>query len=171
MVGLRDQPICRRGLLLSTFHRRPRRYDMAGVIRKLLVGERIEDHGRTAAAPSTTSPGPRTSARGCGSGCAGGRLAHAFQEFLENGGVIELSVFGAEQKGQLLAVVSQVVELFQSLGSFRAFELLQVTLAKRGALLGVGVEPFAQAVGRSQRLEPGIDRGSLFPDAARPQAV
>src|SRR5579884_2706136 len=101
MVGLRDQPVCRRRLFLSTLDRRPCRYDIAGVIRNLFAGEWIENHGRTAAAPSTPSPGPRTSTRGCGSGCAGGRLAHAFQEFLQNGGVVEVSVFGREQECQL----------------------------------------------------------------------
>src|SRR5579862_6922172 len=95
------------------------------------------------------APGPAPVQLRRGPRCAGWGFAHPFQKLFQNGGVVEFRVSGSEQQGQFLTIVSKVVQLFQSLSSFRTFEFLQVTLAKRGSLLWVGMKPFAQTIGGS----------------------
>src|SRR5579884_574811 len=149
MVRLCDQPVRRCELLLRSLHGRPSRGDVAGTVGGFCLCEWVEDHGTPAAILLATRPGPRPSTCGRGSRCAGWGFAHPFQKLFQNGGVVEFRVFGSEQQGQFLTIVSKVVQLFQSLSSFRTFEFLQVTLAKRGSLLWVGMKPFAQTIGGS----------------------
>src|SRR6516165_2537750 len=72
---------------------------------------------------------------------AGGGLAHAIEQILQDGRVVSIYVFGSEQKRQAFAASGQAIEFSQLLGGLGAVELFHVALPEGEPLIRPSVEP------------------------------
>src|SRR5450755_4212535 len=100
-----------------------------------------------------------------------GRFSHSAQQFLQYGGIIVRFVFRGEEQSQTLALMREMVELSQGVFGFRPCEFFEIFLAKGQPVVGAGVVPAAQIVGRSEIAQPLVDLRALFGETARPETV
>jgi hypothetical protein len=118
------------------------------------------------------APGPAQAYRASGSRAgSGGRLTHAFQQFLQDHGVVAIFIPGRKQQGKSLAALGQAMKLTEGLRSFGPLQFHEVAPAKLRPGVGMGVEPGSQLVGGSEVLEPCIQRGSGLGEPAGPETI
>src|SRR5271166_6483987 len=102
---------------------------------------------------------------------AGRGLPHSVQQFLQDERIVVLLVLRCEEKRELFLFVCKNVELAQFGLGLRAREFFQIFLAEALPVLGTGVKPFSQFIGRRKITQPFVDGGALLGQSTGPQAV
>jgi hypothetical protein len=99
------------------------------------------------------------------------RFAHPVKQVFENRSIVADFVFRGEQQGQALSFVSELVKAEQGGSSFGLSQFFQIFLAEEHPVIGAGVIPAAQFIGRGDVAESLVHGGALLGEAAGPEAV
>src|ERR1700728_1479213 len=101
----------------------------------------------------------------------GRRFSPPVKQFFEDDRIVMRLVLRGKEQGKALSPVSQLVEPAQRDFGVSLRQFLQIFLAKVLPVVGPGVIPAAQFVGRSNFAQPFMNRDVRLRETSRPQTV